>query len=233
MLKICALSIFVGTMLFGAETGKTRFTTMADCKSAVESGEFSNYIPSFLNRHREPAVGEEVRSLEERACVEMDIVGGKGFVPQASGEKFIFSTATGLPVRRYDCGNGVYSLEYIPVPPPPPPPPAPAPVPEPEPPAEEVTLPPAQPPVELNELPPPPDWPEFGQYQVTLTWDKGRKFPIPCWPREKGWYGTGIPIASCIGIGLGIGLPFIGGGHAAIVAIGHKIVPVLGVISPP
>jgi|GEM_PF-4417992 len=234
MLKKMLLLVIsaAGMTAFGqSEPSKTRFVSMADCKSAVESGEFTNYSPSFMNRHREPAQGEEIRPLEERACVEMDIVGGRAFVPQPAGEKFVFTG--NQPVVRYDCGNGVYSIEYIPIPPPPSPP-APAPVP-PAPPAEpEVTLPPAEPPVEIEDLPPAPDWPEARQFQVVLTWDKGRKFPIPCWPREKGWYGTGIPIISCAAIVTGVVLPFMGGADA-VAAIAHKIGrwPIGGVLPPP
>lgn len=239
MLKLLCLSIFAGMMLYGAETGKTRFATMAACVSAVESGEFSNYTPSFLNRHREPAVGEEIRALEERACVEMDIVGGKGFVPQAAGEKFIFSGSSVMV--RYDCGNKVYSLEYVPVPPPPPPP-APEPPPPPPPAEPEVTLPPAEPPVELNELPPPPDWPETGQYQVTLTWDKkGRplwtKLPVihcvyayTVGIRDWSKWGTAEKIGFCPAEAFLAWWLWPVSGPAA--TVGHKIVPVLGVITP-
>lgn len=239
MLKtIIILLVSVGGFsLWGEETNKTRFASMADCKMAVRSGEFVNYIPSFLDRHREPMSGEGVRPLEERACVEMDIVGGRGFVPQPAGEKFIFFGAN--PVARYDCGNRIHSIEYVPVPasaPPPSPAPAPLPVPEPE-----VNLPPAEQSAELDELPPPPDWPEPQKFQATLVWDNGR----PLW--------TKLPVVHCLytytaGIkdwskwGAAEKLGFCPA-EAALAwwlwpvsgpaAMGRKIVPPVGVISPP
>lgn len=32
---------------------------------------------------------------------------------------------------------------------------------------------------------------------------RGHKFPIPCFPRERGWYGIGLPIAECAVIAAG------------------------------
>lgn len=115
MMKIVIAALLLGALSFAQETevgGPDRFASYEACEVAMKAGKFNYYKPSFLNRHREPQEGEEVRELEEKACVEMDIVGGKGIVPQAKGEKFIFK-ATEIVVR-YDCGNRVYGIRYVP-----------------------------------------------------------------------------------------------------------------------
>ena len=97
--------------------GPDRFATQAECEEAVRSGNFSFYIASDLRSHREPTSGESVIPLEAVACVEMDVVGGRLFVPQAKSDKFIFNGPQ--IVTRYDCGNKVYSITYVTPPPPP------------------------------------------------------------------------------------------------------------------
>lgn len=169
--------LFVSGVLiaFGQESAKLdRFTSMEACKAAVLSGDFQYYKPSFLNNHREVRGDEEVRGLEEKACVEMKIVGGRGYVPQAKGEKFIFKATQ--PVVRFDCGNDVRELEYVPEPvaevtPPPQPEPCNCP-----PPAVvvEVVLPPWEP-TELVAMPPEPQDPPSYEFQAELVWDKEGK----------------------------------------------------------
>lgn len=84
----------------------------------------------------------------------------------------------------------------------------------------------AEPAVELDDLPPAPA-PPAPPAPIQFEPDKGRKFPIPCFPRERTKFGIIMPLAECAGIGLGIGLPLSGGA-----AVGTKFVPVWGVISP-
>jgi hypothetical protein len=113
ILTIFALILSAGSIAFGQETGKDRFATKDACKAAIKARSFSNYNPSFLNNHREPRDGEEIRPLEERACINLHIVGGRGFVPQAKGTLYIFR-GTQI-VARYDCGNDATEIEYVPV----------------------------------------------------------------------------------------------------------------------
>ncbi len=200
--KALLLLLFSVTMsAFGQTAGALdRFSTMEACVAAVNSGNFQYYQPSYLSAHREPVAGEEIRGLEERACVDLHIVGGRGFVPQAKGTQYIFRG--GQIVARYDCGNDAREIQYVPevvVSETPPPPPA----------QLEFKFPPHQS-TELVELDASTATAkELGpalSYEVVLEYleKKGHKFPIPCFPREKGWYGTGLPILECAAIGAGL-----------------------------
>ncbi len=122
------------TPAFGQQ-GVDRFLTADACVSAVEAGTAVWYQPSFFD-HRLRAPSRPVaitRPLEERACVDMWIVGGWGWIPQPGvpqmgrgAPRFDFD-AEGKPIRRSDCGNRVRAIRYVPTPSPPPSPP---PVPE-------------------------------------------------------------------------------------------------------
>ena len=125
MLRAIAFSLMFVTGLCCAQ-GQDRFETSNGCVVAIRSGGAISYVPSFLNAHREPAGSEKVRGLEVDACVKMKIVGRVAWVPQAKGEQFIFNGI--VPVARWDCGNEVFDIVYVPPTPPPasaPPPPAP------------------------------------------------------------------------------------------------------------
>lgn len=72
---------------------------------------------------------------------------------------------------------------------------------------------------------------------VVIDWPKGHKFPIPCFPREKGWYGIGLPVLECAGIIGGIwGIHELLAGPAVLKHVPSgsilKGIPP-GVISPP
>lgn len=246
MLKLLCLSFFAGMMLFGAETGKTRLltprsdspTAMRRCGADLESVKADH---SLVRQY--VFTGEETLSGMQY-CVEgrLPLVDDRHMYRVPAGT-IGWLSEDGQQVVLDQCVNMAQCTGCPPVePPPPPPPPTPEPTPEPAPPAEEVVLPPAQPPVELNELPPPPDWPETGQYQVTLTWDKkGRplwtKLPVihcvyayTVGIRDWSKWGTAEKIGFCPAEAFLAWWLWPVSGPAA--TVGHKIVPVLGVITP-
>lgn len=86
-----------------------RFDTREECISALSSGQFGYYTPSFLTPIRLRS-GERRIPLEQDACVRMQIVGRVAWVPQARGTNFDFRGEEA--VRRSDCGNRVYAVAY-------------------------------------------------------------------------------------------------------------------------
>jgi len=159
---------------------------MDACEAAIRSGDFRDYQPSFTSNHREPKEGEDIRPLEERACVDLHIVGGRGFVPQPKGVQYIF--AGSQIAARYDCGNDARDIRYVPFEIAAAPPPA-----EPPPPVEEVHM-PVFTPVRLERLvefrhvamysmPPAPSL----DFPVTIVFDKKGR---PIW--------SYAPIANCV-----------------------------------
>ena len=132
-----------GSSAMFAQARQDRFRTKEECLEASE-GAFKYYQPSFMTLRREPRSGEEVRELESEACVWMKVVAdtttplGRAWVRQEKGTRAIYRGI--IPVARYDCGNPIYEVAYVPPPPPPviaaapapPPPPEPEPEPQPE-----------------------------------------------------------------------------------------------------
>jgi hypothetical protein len=110
--------------------GQDRFGSERECVAAVEEGTAVWYRPSFFDHRNRPPVRPVAvtRPLEERACVEMWVVGGWAWVPQpgipqgrdegVETPRFDFD-AMGKPIRRKDCGNAVRSIVYVPRPSPP------------------------------------------------------------------------------------------------------------------
>lgn len=66
----------------------------------------------------------------------------------------------------------------------------------------ELKLTPAPAEVALVALPPALSMP-VAPTPVVFQPEKRHKFPIPCFPREKGWYGIGLPVVSCAGLVFG------------------------------
>jgi hypothetical protein len=66
----------------------------------------------------------------------------------------------------------------------------------------ELTLTPAPAEVALTALPAALPLP-VAPNPVVFEPEKRHKFPIPCFPREKGWYGIGIPVVSCAALVFG------------------------------
>ena len=119
MIKITALltvflTIGVGSAMAAPQDTKRpdRFKTMRECADAVESGNFTYYVPSFLTGHKALATGEELVPLEEKACVNLHIVGGNSFVPQPRGTQYV--RKDGKITRRWDCGNDADQIFYVP-----------------------------------------------------------------------------------------------------------------------
>jgi len=231
MLKLFVFLVSAVSMTAFAqsETSKQMFFETPEACVSAKDGEFAIYLPHFIGNLSRWSKTDLVVDHNKTFCAEEwslddNLVKGWRIVRWPQNNSYF---------RRNDklgdgrCGNSVRRLWEVPEQEISTPPPSPVPMPEPE-----VVLPPAQPSVELNDLPP-AYWPETRHYvQVILDYEKRRKFPIPCWPREKGWYGTGIPILSCAAIAAGIVLPLVGGAEA-VATVGHKIVPIGGVISPP
>jgi hypothetical protein len=121
---IAALFLIIVGFAAPASAQQDRFKSEAECVAAVEAGTAVWYQPSFFDhRNRPPARLVDVsRPLEERACVEMWIVGGWHYVPQAgvpqAGDDapWFHFDAEGKPIRRSDCGNRVRNITYVPRP---------------------------------------------------------------------------------------------------------------------
>src|SRR3989344_8712947 len=110
------LTIGVGSAMAAPQDTKRpdRFKMMQECVDALTSGNFTYYVPSFLTGHKALATGEELVPLEERACVNLHIVGGNSFVPQSRGTQFV--RKDGKITHRWDCGNDADQIFYIPAP---------------------------------------------------------------------------------------------------------------------
>jgi hypothetical protein len=234
MLKNLFFFISAGLIAFGQDTGKARLLTpRADSPTAMRrcGAELESVKAKHELFRRYVFTGEEILTGMQY-CVE-----GRHSL---TDDKHTYRVPAGtigwlavddLEVVLEECVNMAHCDWCFPDFPAstileePPPTPAPMPV------VELLTYEPAEPAVQLNELPPALERP-VAPIPIAFVPDKEHKFPIPCWPREKGWYGTGIPILSCVAIAAGIGLPFIGGHAATAVAVGSKVVPPGGVISP-
>ncbi len=115
-IKFVFLSVVLAAVFSTAALGQQvadRFSSKDECVSAVSSGSFNYYNPSFTDGHRAVNTGEIIIPLEERACVHLKIVGRQAWVPQAKGTRYIFKGDH--VVAREDCGNTADDLEYIPV----------------------------------------------------------------------------------------------------------------------
>lgn len=118
-LALGALNIYAqGTTAVG---GPDYFVSMEACKDALITGKFSFYEPVYFSNHKPIGPGESVFPLPERGCVEMDIEksrnGGRGFVPQEKGTKLVRLDKQDKPdqidfLRRFDCGNRIYDVDF-------------------------------------------------------------------------------------------------------------------------
>jgi hypothetical protein len=94
------------------------FTTGAECKSALASGEFSFYKPKFFGLHDKELPNGSTRvkvPLEQAACIHMQTTAGMKYVPQPAGTELrAFQDANGNLTfyARHDCGNPVDEVLY-------------------------------------------------------------------------------------------------------------------------
>ena len=200
MMLIFAL-LFVGAGL-PAQTradGKVRFfvpradspTAMRRCGSDLEDlkklGKLQRYVFSGAERLTEMAFCGATGGID-RVHVYAVPAGTVGWLKPDGSGRIVLEEC----VNDALCKGCELPKPFVPSAPPPveAPPPTPA----------VMLLPPPEP-VALNDLPPAPAPWQQPEISVELLWEIGRKFPIPCYPRERGWYGTGLPIAECAAVG--------------------------------
>lgn len=111
-LAVVLLTMVAGTVA-SAQQVNDRFQSEQACIVAMQTGEYNNYNPSYFETHRALRAGERIVSLEERACVNLHIVGKDAWVPQAKGTRYIF--AGDKVVAREDCGNSASGIVYVPM----------------------------------------------------------------------------------------------------------------------
>ncbi len=229
MLKYLVVLFSVGGLtLAGQEANKTRLltprsdspTAMRRCGAELES------VKADHSLSRQYVFSGEETLTGMQYCVEgrLPLVDDRHAYRVPAGTVGWLSE-DGLQVVLEQCVNMAQCTGCPPVPTPPAPAPPPAPA-EPE-----VVLPPADTPVEVKELPPPPDWPEVSRYKVDLVWDEHHRDVlkyIPC---------VGLIVHPTKGRALYCGIAVAGIATWALwpgaTAVGTKIVPPLGVISPP
>lgn len=96
------------------------FSTMAECKAALETGNLRFYEPRYFGlKTKNPADGTStvVVPLETDLCLEMLVVGGRQFVAQREGTLFRARKLVDGSLSLYardDCGNPVYGVIFPP-----------------------------------------------------------------------------------------------------------------------
>ena len=206
-MRLTAVVFFgVASMAFGQDSGKTTFFASMDACLRAADEDVNEYQPVFtdnLAKWQQLVQNGKAQLVSDGdnntyCVIEWSMEGkvaGKHIIRWPANNPYFKGDDGKIADGR--CGNTVYEMREIPPTPTPPAPP-------------QITcncppiqLPTPPPDILLSAVPPPLQLPPEEHYSYIIVVDKGHKFPIPCIPREKGWYGIGLPIVECAALGFG------------------------------